>query len=136
MFEINNPFSVPNNASFETMTALAHHAFQTTERLAELNASALRSWVEGTVSNTRSLMNLKAPQDLLSAPTDLGKPFIDQSLDYTRNIGEIAFESQEKLFEILGSQAAIFNKSIVSGFEGLNATHAAPANARLGKKAA
>lgn len=137
MFEINSPFSMSSDASFDAMTALANQAFRTTEKLAGLNASALRSLVEGTVSNTRALMNLNGPSDLFSAPTELGKPFINQSLEYTRNIGEIAFESQENFFKLLGSQAAIFNKRIVSSFEGFNARPAATgASARLSKKAA
>ena len=65
MFVINNPFSMTSDVGFETITSLAHYAFEATERLTELNTSSARSLLENTVSNTRALMNVKTPEDLL-----------------------------------------------------------------------
>lgn len=57
MFVINNPFSMTSDVGFETITSLAHYAFEATE----LNTSSARSLLENTVSNTRALIRAIAP---------------------------------------------------------------------------
>ena len=117
MFVINNPFSMTSDVGFETITSLAHYAFEATERLTELNTSSARSLLENTVSNTRALMNVKTPEDLLSFPSELSKPLISQSLDYTRDFCDITFKNNEELLALLDREMVSFKKNFSSSFD-------------------
>lgn len=118
-------FASANQASVETLTALANKAFAQAERLTALNLNTARSVLEDSVAATRTVLAVKNPQDLLALQTTLAQPMLDKAVAYGRGVYEITTEGQEEFAKLFETQVAELNKTFTDALD--KAAKSAPA---------
>ncbi len=118
-------FAAANKANIEAVLAQANAAFAKAERLAALNLNTARSVMEDGVANTKALMAVKDPQDLIKLQSTLAQPMVDKAVAYARSVYEIAAEGQEEVTKFVEGQIAEMNKLFAAAID--QAAKSAPA---------
>ncbi len=110
-------FAAANKANVETALTLANTAFASAERIAALNLSTARTLLEESVSTAKTLLAAKDAQELMSLQTTLAQPALDKAIAYSRNIYEIATQTQEEFGKIFEAQFAEVNKNVATALD-------------------
>jgi len=118
-------FACANQASIETLTALASKALTQAERLTALNLSTARAVLEDSVAATQTVLAVKNAQDLVALQTALVQPILDKSVAYGRSVYEITSEGQQEFAKLFETQVAELNKTFTDALD--KATKSAPA---------
>lgn len=103
-----------NKAGVETLISLAHSQFAAFERLSALTFNATKSAFEDSVAHTKAVLNAKDVQELVNLNTSAAQPTIEKAIAYTRNVYEVATQSQGDLTKLVEAQTSDFNKSVVA----------------------
>lgn len=114
-----------NKAAVETFLTLANTAFASTERLAALNLSAARSFLEDSIASTKALMGAKDMQQLIALQTTLAQPLGEKLAAYSRNAYEIASQTQEEVSKVVEAQFADVQENVTTALN--KASRNAPA---------
>ena len=103
-----------NKANVETMLTMANTAFASAERLAALNLNTARGVLEDAVTNVKTLMGAKNPQELLNLQATMAQPAVEKLVAYSRSVYEISAQSQEEFSKIFEAQIADMNKNLAT----------------------
>ena len=106
-----------NKASVEAFLTLANTAFASAERLAALNLNTARSFLEDGMANAKALLGAKDLQQHVSLQSPLAQPSVEKLVSYSRNVYEIATQTQEEVSKIVESQFAEVNKNVASALD-------------------
>ena len=127
-------FVEAGKAALETLLGQATSAFARAERLAALNLNTARSVMEDGVANTKALLAVKDPQELVKLQTSLAQPMVDKAVAYARSVYEIAAEGQNEVTKLVEAQIAEINKTVNSALD--QAAKSAPAGSEAAFTAA
>lgn len=109
-----------NKANIETLFGLTGKAFESVEKLVELNLAASRALLADTASQTQTVLSIKDPQELLALQTSLLQPLGEKAASYSREVYELATatgaefgktfeaqfaEAQKKFLDVVDSTA-------------------------------
>ncbi len=114
MFATPEQFAAANKAGIEALLNLANTAFASTERLAALNLNTARAALEESVANTKALMSVSAPQELVTVQASLAQPMLEKAVSYSRSVYEIASETHDELTRVFETQYAEANKTLAT----------------------
>ena len=103
-----------NKAGVEALIGLAHTQFAAFERLSALTFNATKSAFEDSVAHTKALMNAKDVQEFINVNAAVAQPAIEKVIAYSRNVYDVATQSQSEVTKMVESQAGEMNKSVVS----------------------
>jgi phasin family protein len=117
MYTTPEQFAAANKNNVEALLTMANTAFASAERLAALNLNTARSLLEETVANAKSLLSAKDVQELVSMQASLAQPTVEKAVAYSRNVYQIASQTQEEIGKILEAQFAEINKSVTSALD-------------------
>lgn len=125
MFATPEQIAAANKANLEALVSIANSTFANAERLTALNLSTARSFIEDSITTTRTLMGVKDVQELFSLQSTLGKPLVEKAVAYNRSVYEIATSNNQEAAKLFEGQVADLNKT----FSGLidKAAQSAPA---------
>jgi len=126
-----------NKSSLETALNLTKIAFDAAERMISLNLEASKETFADVAKTAQALADIKNPQDLTAMRSKMVEPGAEKALDYSRNLYEIATETQKQISAIFEHQTAELNKNFASALD--KATKSAPAGSDVfvaGMKAA
>lgn len=98
-------------ANAEVMVALVRTAFGGVEKLAALNLAASREFFNSGAANTRQLMGVKDPQELVAINSSLARPGVDKMLEYSRGLYDVAASMQKEITSAMEAQYASFAKN-------------------------
>ena len=93
-------------AGIDSISFFGNTAIDGIERIAALNLSAARSFVEASFANLSSLIGAKDIQSIVSLQKDLAAPTIEQGMAYSRNVYAIASETKDKMAKEVETQVA------------------------------
>lgn len=103
-----------NKAGVDALIGLAHTQFAAFERLSALTFNATKSVFEDSVAHTKALMNAKDVQELMNLNAAVAQPALEKVIAYSRNVYDVAAQSQTELTKLAEAQAGEMNKSMVS----------------------
>lgn len=106
-----------NKANVETLLVVANTAFASAERLAALNLNTARSLLEDSVANTKALLAIKNPQELLALQQSFAQPALDKAVAYSRSLYEIATQTQGVLGKLVEGQVAELNSNVATALD-------------------
>jgi phasin family protein len=106
-------------SNVETMMSVANTLFASSERLIALNLNTARSAFEDSMANSKALMNVKAPQDLLSLQQATAQPTMEKAVTFARGVYEIASQTNEELAKLLEGQYVEANKGVAASLDKL-----------------
>lgn len=93
-------------AGIDSISFFGNTAIDGIERIAALNLSAARSFIEATFANLSSVMGAKDMQSFVSLQKELAAPTIEQGMAYSRNVYAIASETKDKMAKEVETQVA------------------------------
>jgi phasin family protein len=114
-----------NKANVEAVLSLAATQFAALEKLANLNANAIRAAFEDSLANTRALLGAKDVQEFVNLQSTLAQPAIEKAIAYSKSAYEVATEANGELSKMAEKRIAEWNENFVSILD--KATKNAPA---------
>jgi len=118
-----------NKVGFETILGFAGSQFAAFERLAVLNFNASKAAFEESLGRAKALLNAKDAQEIFSLNAAASQPALEKAIAYSRNVYEVASQSQSELIKFLEARAADFNKNLVGVLE--KVSKSAPAGSEV-----
>ncbi|HXC37658.1 MAG TPA: phasin family protein [Burkholderiales bacterium] len=103
-----------NKAGVEALLGLANTQFAAFERISALTFNATKSAFEDSVAHTKALLAAKDVQDVVNLNAAVAQPAIEKAISYSRNLYDVASQSQGEVTKLVETQAGEFNKSFVT----------------------
>jgi phasin family protein len=103
-----------NKATVEAFLAVANAQFAAFEKLATINADAVKTAFEDSISNTRALLGAKDVQELVSLQNTFAQPAIEKAIGYSRSLYQVATEANAELSKVAERRAAEWNENFVT----------------------
>ena len=107
-------------AALESTLAYAQASIASTEQLLKLNLEAARNSLEQAGKNTRELLSISDPQELVQLRAKIAQTNMQQSASYAQNIYEIVSQTQALLTKLGEEQYARLNGEAAAGAEQLS----------------
>ena len=103
-----------NKANVETFLAVANAQFAALEKLATLNAGAVKSVFEDSIANTRALLGAKDVQEFVALQNTFAQPAIEKAIAYSKNVYEVATGANSEISKVAERRVAEWNENFVS----------------------
>ena len=103
-----------NKATVEALLAVANTQFAAFEKLANIQASAVKSAFEDSIANTRALLGARDVQEFLGLHNAFAQPAIEKAISLSKSVYEIATETGAELSKVAESRAAEWNENITT----------------------
>jgi phasin family protein len=103
-----------NKAGVEALIGLANTQFAAFERFSALTFNATKSAFEDSVAHTKALLNAKDVQDVVNLNASVAQPAIEKAISYSRNLYDVASQSQSDVTKLVETQAGEFNRNFVT----------------------
>lgn len=98
-------------ANVETMLSLAATQFAAIEKLATLNANAVKAAFEDSVNSTRALFGAKDVQEFVNLQNTLATPALEKAMAYSKSVYEVAAETNAELSKVAEKRVAEWNEN-------------------------
>jgi phasin family protein len=77
-------------ASIETLFGLTHKAFESVEKLVELNVQAAKAALSESATHTQAVLSIKDAQELMALQAGMMQPLAEKTAAYSRHLYDIA----------------------------------------------
>ena len=118
MFAIPEQFSNATKANFESQFAifssLTAKAFESVEKLVELNLTAAKASLEESTATTRQLLAAKDPQEFFAMSAAQVQPTAEKAISYGKQVAAIAAGTQAEFTKAAETQIAETNRKVIS----------------------
>ena len=106
-------------AALESTLSYAQASIASAEQMLKLNLDAARNSLEQASKNTRELLSISDPQELVQLRTKIAQANMQQTASYAQNIYEIVSQTQALLTKLGEEQYSRLNKEAAAGAEQL-----------------
>ena len=106
-------------AALESTLTYAQASISSAEQMLKLNLDAARNSLEQAGKNTRDLLAISDPQELVALRAKIAQANMQQSAAYAQNIYEIVSQTQALLTKLSEEQFSRINKEATAGAEKL-----------------
>src|ERR1700712_4117474 len=111
-------FSAATKATFENqialMTALTGKAFESVEKVIELNMTVAKAALEESTNNARQLLAAKDPQEFIALTTSQVQPNADKATSYSREVMTIVSGLQAEVTKAAENQIGEHSRKLAS----------------------
>ena len=106
-------------AALESTLSYAQASIASADQLLKLTLEAARNSLEQAGKNTRELLSISDPQELVQLRTKIAQANMQQSASYAQNVYEIVSQTQALLSKLGEEQYSRLNKEAAAGAEQL-----------------
>jgi phasin family protein len=99
-------------AGIDSISFFGNTAIDGIERIAALNLSSARSFIEASFANLSALMGAKDVQSFVSMQKELAAPTLEKGMAYSRNVYAIATETKDKMAKEVATQVATAKSNV------------------------
>jgi phasin family protein len=121
MFSLPEEFSNATKSHFEAqlamITALTAKAFESVEKIVDLNMSAVKASLDESTSTAKQLMSAKDPQEFMAMSSNQAQPSAEKAMAYSRHLASIGSASQAEFTKAAEAQIAETNRKVMSLIE-------------------
>jgi phasin family protein len=118
MFSLPEEFSNATKNHFEAqmalMTSLANKAFESVEKIVDLNMNVVKASLEESTAAAHQLMAIKDPQEFMALSRAQAQPNAEKALAYGRHLASIASSTQAEFTKAAEAQIADTNRKVLS----------------------
>ena len=119
-------FSTSGKAAVDSLLCVANTALASAERVAALNLSTSRQFVQDSTSAAKAVFGAKDPQAAMATiQSALVQPSVEIAVAYTKALYQISADAHQELSKLFESQFAGFQKTAGGMLD--NASKSAPA---------
>ena len=101
-------------ANVDALLSLATSQFAAIEKLASLNANAVKAAFEDSVANARALAGAKDVQELVSLQSTFAQPAIEKAIAYSKSLYEVATQSNTEFTKATERRVSEWNENFVT----------------------
>jgi phasin family protein len=101
-------------ANVDAMLSLASSQFAAIEKFASLNANAVKSVFEDSISNARALAGAKDAQELVNLQSTFAQPAFEKAIAYSKSVYEVATQTNTEFTKAAERRVAEWNENFVS----------------------
>jgi phasin family protein len=113
-------FAANNKAGVEALMNFAHAQFAAIERIHTLNIESAREVMIDTAEQVKALFDAKDPQELVKMTVAYAQPAMAKAVSYSKNVYDVATQTQTTLTQLIESQAAELNKNVTTMLDNLS----------------
>lgn len=117
MLSIPEQFSNATKTQFEAqlamMTGLTNNAFESIEKIVELNMSTVRASLEESAAVAEQILSAKDPQAFFSLTAAQSQPNAEKALAYGRHLTSIANRAQVEFTKVAEAQIADTSRKVM-----------------------
>jgi phasin family protein len=118
MFSFQEQFSAATKSNLEAqialMTAFTNKAFESVEKIIDLNMNVAKASLEESTANVQQLLAAKDAQEFLSLSAAQAQPNAEKVLSYGRHLAGIVSSTQAELTKAAEAQITENNRKVVS----------------------
>jgi phasin family protein len=114
MYVTPEQIAATNKASMEAILSLASNQFAAFERLANLNADAVKSVFEDSLANTRALAGAKDVQEFMNLQSSFAQPAFEKAIAWSKSVYEVTAQANAELTKSAEVRASEWNQNLVS----------------------
>jgi len=114
MYLTSEQIQATNKANVETLLAIANAQFAAFEKLANINASAVKNAFEDSIANTRALLGAKDVQQFVTLQNAFAQPAIEKAIAYSKSVYEVATEANSEFSKVTERRVAEWNENFVT----------------------
>jgi phasin family protein len=114
MYVTPEQIAAANKASMEAVLSLASNQFAAFERLANLNADAVKAVFEDSLANTRALAGAKDVQEFVNLQSSFAQPAFEKAVAWSKSVYEVTAQANAELTKTAESRATEWNQNLVS----------------------
>ena len=103
-----------NKAGIESILSFATSQFAAFERLANLNANAVKAIFEDSLANTRALSSAKDVQEFINLQSSFAQPAFEKAIAYSKSVYEVGTLASAELAKTAEARAADWKQNLVS----------------------
>jgi phasin family protein len=103
-----------NKANVEAFLAVANAQFAAFEKLATIQATAVKNAFEDSIANTRALLGAKDVQELVSLQNSFAQPTLEKTIAYSKSVYEVATGANAELSKVAERRVAEWNENFVT----------------------
>ncbi|MDO4794915.1 MAG: phasin family protein [Brachymonas sp.] len=119
-----------NKAQLETLFGLTNKAFESMEKIVELNMAAAKAAMNDVAESAQAALDAKDAQELLAVQARLLQPLAEKTAAYSRHLYEITANSTAELGKAVQTQAQDNQRKFAAAVDGLGKN--APAGCEAG----
>ena len=116
----NEQLAAWQKAALESTLTYAQASLASAEQLLKLNLDAARNALEQAGKNTRDLLSISDPQDLVQLRSKIAQTNMQQTASYAQNIYELVSQTKALLTKLNEEQFSRLNKEATAGAEQLS----------------
>ena len=118
MFSFQEQFSAATKTQLEAqiamITALTSKAFESVEKVIDLNMNVAKASLEESTANVQQLFSAKDPQEFFSLSAAQAQPNAEKAIAYSRHLAGIASAAQSEFSKAAEAQIAETNRKIIA----------------------
>ncbi|MBK8063827.1 MAG: phasin family protein [Betaproteobacteria bacterium] len=114
MYVTPEQIAATNKANVDAVLSVAAAQFAAFEKLANLQAAAVKSVFEESIANTRALVGAKDVQEFAALQQAFSQPALEKAIAFSKNVYEVATETNGELSKLAESRIADWNQNFVS----------------------
>ncbi len=103
-----------NKVNVESLLSVAATQFAALEKLANLNATAVKDAFEDSLANARALAAAKDVQEFINLQSSFAQPALEKAIAYSRSVYEVATQTQAEFSRMAEKRVAEWNENFVS----------------------
>jgi phasin family protein len=114
MYVTPEQIAAANKANVESALSFASAQFTAMEKMAQLQTSAIKSFFEDSLANTRALVGAKDVQEFAAIQQSLAQPAIEKAVAFSKDVYEVASQTNAELSKLAEARVADMNANFVS----------------------
>ena len=103
-----------SKANVEAVLAVASTQFAALEKLASINANAMKTAFEDSIANARALIGAKDAQEFVNLQSSFAQPALEKAISYSRSVYDVATGANAELSKAAEKRVAEWNENFVS----------------------
>ena len=104
-------------ANVEALLTVASAQFGAIEKLASLNATAVKAAFEDGLANTRALMGAKDVQEFVSLQNGFAQPALEKAIAWSKSVYEVATSTNAEMSKLAEKRTTEWNENVASFLE-------------------
>lgn len=114
MYVTPEQIAASNKANVDAVLTVAAAQFAAFEKLANLQAAAVKSAFEESLANTRALVGAKDVQEFVTLQQSFAQPAVEKAVAFSKSVYEVATETNGELSKLAESRISDWNQNFVS----------------------
>lgn len=117
MTTVNEQMNDLQKTAVDAAVRFARMSVDNVERMVALNLQMTKSTLDDTAHNLKAISSVKDVQDLNALRTKLSENSLEQAVDYSRSMYELAKNAQAELSQIIEGQVSGFQKELADSID-------------------